>query len=30
MKNDGHLEHAPRINISDDPGDFAYAMALSH
>ena len=30
MKNDGHLEHAPRINISDDTGDFANTMALSH
>jgi hypothetical protein len=30
MKNDGHFENAPRINISDDTGDFAHAMALSH
>ena len=30
MKNDGHLEDAPRINISDDTGDLAHAMALSH
>ena len=30
MKNKGHFEHAPRINVSDDTGDFANAMALSH
>ena len=30
MKNKCHFEHAPRINISDDTGDLAHAMALSH
>ena len=30
MKYNGHFEHAPCINISDDTGDFAHAMALSH
>jgi hypothetical protein len=30
MKYNGHFEHAPRVNVSDDTGDFAYAMALSH
>ena len=30
VKYNGHFEHAPRINISDDTGDLAHAMALSH
>jgi hypothetical protein len=30
VKYNGHFEHAPRVNVSDDTGDLAHAMALSH